>query len=90
MTARKAESGSEMTEPEQVAKVISPPTAAESVASQRVDHHAAPAPQLKPQWDEPELDPMKRHSIADDPDGSKNAARLAEAIDRHQVKAIGG
>jgi hypothetical protein len=30
---------------------------------------------------------MKRYSIAEDPDGSKNAAAMATAIARHQDKA---
>ncbi len=72
MTARRVvEDRNEMTE--QVAVVVNPPIVT-----------ATPTPQLKPQWDEPDLDPMKRHSIADDPDGSKNAALLAAAIERHQ------
>ena len=50
---------------------------------------AQATPQLKPKWDEPDLDPMKRHSIADDPDGKKNAVLLAAAVGRHQAKAAG-
>lgn len=68
--------GSEMTEPEQVAVVINP--------VEVNPYSAQPAPHLKPNWDENELDPTNRLSIAEDPDGSKNAARLKDAIERHQ------
>jgi len=79
MTVRKAAEGrSEM--PKQVVAQVSVVVNPEIVTAQ-------PTPQLEPQWDEPELDPMKRHSIADDPDGSKNALLLAVAVSRHQAKA---
>ena len=79
------ESESDMTEP-QVAKVIDP-TAQPAAPSA---HFAAPAPHLKPKWDESELDPTQRFSLAEDPTGAKNAARLAQAIERHQDKANRG
>lgn len=95
MTARK-EPEVAVPEPEpepepvaQVAVVIDPTVMAEPEPAAAVEvnpYSAQPPPQLKPEWDEPELDPMKRYSIAEDPDGSKNAAALAAAIARQQDK----
>jgi hypothetical protein len=77
----------ELPEPE-VAVVIDPTPEPEPAAAVVVNPYSAqPAPHLKPQWDEPELDPTKRYHIGDDPDGSKNAAVMAAAIARHQDKA---
>ena len=71
---------------EDVAKVVEPPKVSKAIypTPPKNPFSAQPAPHLKPKWDEPELDPEKRLSIAEDPDGSKNAAAMAEAIERHQ------
>lgn len=72
-------------EPE-VAEVVEPPQVAKQIYPEVINPFSAqPAPHLKPKWDEPGLDPMKRLSIAEDPDGSKNAAALKDAIERHQA-----
>ncbi len=79
MTARK--------EPEVEPVLVEPQVAVVIDPTEVNPFSAQPAPHLKPQWDEPELDPMKRYHIGEDPDGSKNAAAMSAAIARHQGQA---